>query len=353
MTVHDQLLGRRRPVEQRASREKKEAGRSQAVNIGPDVDVVAVDRLFGREVVDRSQEHPAVVELGHPVALVEKEPGQAQVEELDRPRTVEEQVARLDIAVDHPHLEGVLEPVGRLANAVGGSGDRHRPGGSDHAVQVVAVDVFGDQEVETVGRVEVVDRHDVGMSKPGRSSGLSMESSQRRGVFRLRGRQHLQRHQPLHRDVFAEKYRRHLPGTDSFQYLVFAGEAEVPPTILEQLLGLEFRQQTLDHHLPGHRHRIARQFAIRRVLLQECAEGLGFDQGALANAIEKGIDLRGQVHRRLRPSVTWRCSTRAAEIGTNSTSSGDHALDRSRHISRSDRTMIRKRIQPCNTCFLC
>ena len=80
---------------------------------------VAVEGLLGGQVVGRAED-VLVVLLGEDVVLVVEEAGQAHVEDLDDAVAVDEDVARLDVAVDQAgRLVGVLQAEGRLADVVG------------------------------------------------------------------------------------------------------------------------------------------------------------------------------------------------------------------------------------------
>ena len=101
--------------------------------------------------------------------------GQAEVEHLDHgPVAVasEHQVARLDVAMDHAMVVGVLKPLRRLVHVVAGMGHRQRPAGCDQPGQVESLDVLHRQHealTEAKGRVG---RDDVGVVKLGRIADL-------------------------------------------------------------------------------------------------------------------------------------------------------------------------------------
>ena len=97
--VPDQLLGHRAFVERGLSRQAEIERGAEAVDVGPDVHAVAVERLFRSEVVGGAQ-HALVVFLGEDVFFVVEEASQAHVEDLDDAVAVDEDVARLDVAVD-------------------------------------------------------------------------------------------------------------------------------------------------------------------------------------------------------------------------------------------------------------
>ena len=94
--------------------------------------------------------------------------GQAEVEDLDdRPVAVarEHQVARLDVAVNHALLVGVLQAQGRLLNEVAGVADGHRSAGLDHPGQVQAVDVLHGEDQALAAAKRGVGGDDVGVAK--------------------------------------------------------------------------------------------------------------------------------------------------------------------------------------------
>jgi hypothetical protein len=98
------------------------------------------------------------------VLVLERQPEIGQV----RPaQGIEQDVGRLDIAVDQPVSVGVMQCFGDPGDELGriperGTAPRH-PGR-----QVAPLDVVRDHEAEAVvGAPDIVDRHDVGMIQPG------------------------------------------------------------------------------------------------------------------------------------------------------------------------------------------
>src|SRR5262249_28287870 len=121
--VREQFLGDALARERGPAGEQIVEGRPEAVNVGADVYRVAVERLLRRQVVGRADDRVAGVVLGRVLGRVAVEAGQAEVEDLDRPRAVEQQVRRLDVAVDQPGAVDGLQAGRRLAGAVGSAGD--------------------------------------------------------------------------------------------------------------------------------------------------------------------------------------------------------------------------------------
>ena len=131
-----ELVGRGPAVERRPAGEQEVEGAPEAVDVGPHVHVGTVHRLLRGDIVGGAQDNMAFVLLRHRVPFaVREEPGQPQVENLDRTGAVEEQVAGLDVAVDPAGLMGVLQPLGRLPDVVAGAGHVHRAVALDDLVE--------------------------------------------------------------------------------------------------------------------------------------------------------------------------------------------------------------------------
>ena len=108
---------------------------AQAVDVGPQIDLVAVDGLLGRKIVGRA-EHVFVVGDGQRGLLVVREQGQAQVENLHHPLLIDQQVGGLHVAVNQAGIVGVLEALGGLGDVVAGHSQRQRPIVLDDVLQV-------------------------------------------------------------------------------------------------------------------------------------------------------------------------------------------------------------------------
>ena len=124
--VHQNSVDHRVGLVHRLAREQVEQRAAQAVDVGPGVGVAGVRRLLGRHVVDRAH-HLAALRQACPRWPACREfssmPGQAHVEDLHRALRVQQQVRRLDVAVDHALVVGVLQAPGRLEDVVDGLGD--------------------------------------------------------------------------------------------------------------------------------------------------------------------------------------------------------------------------------------
>ena len=112
--------------------------------------------------------------------------GQAEVGDPDGPLVVEQQVRRLDVAVDHPLAVGVGQRLGHLhadPRRLAGIGTSRGPSGSargrgsllEHGVEPAAGDVLHDVEMPPLVLADAEDRHDVGVVQPAGGLGLAAE----------------------------------------------------------------------------------------------------------------------------------------------------------------------------------
>ena len=138
----------------------------------------------GSDEVGRAQHLTLVRQppVGRPLAL---DLGQPEVEDLDHGAVAlagEHQVARLDVAVDHAVLVGVLQAQRRLVHVVAGLGHRQRPAGLDQLRQVESLDVLHRQDEALADAEGRVGRDDVGMMQLGRVADFGEEAIEpRRG----------------------------------------------------------------------------------------------------------------------------------------------------------------------------
>jgi hypothetical protein len=113
-------------------------------------------RLLGREVGGRA-EHLA--RLGH--LLLPGEAGDAEVADAQPVALVEQQVGRLDVAVDDARGVGGVEPGGRLAQPAQGALRLDLLAAAQHVGDRAAAHELHDHEGAPVVLGDVVDRHDV------------------------------------------------------------------------------------------------------------------------------------------------------------------------------------------------
>src|SRR5262245_595686 len=121
-----QLLYHARFLERSMASQQEVKRRSQAVNVGADIDGMAVDRLLGREIIGRPK-HVRIVFARQIIGTIVEEAGQTHIEDLDSAGAIEEQIARLDVAMYQAGLVGMLQAQGSLANVVRRAQGRQRP----------------------------------------------------------------------------------------------------------------------------------------------------------------------------------------------------------------------------------
>ena len=170
-----QPLGKRALGKRRMAGQKEIEGATQPINVGPRIDVMAVDGLFRREVVGRSQ-HVLIILHRQRGAVVVGESRQPEVENFKHVLLIDEKIGRLDVAMDQPVGMGMAESIGRLADVIGGGEIIHPPAALYRLLQVAAVDKLHHQVMVIAVVVDVVGPHDVGMVQRGGGAGLAMES---------------------------------------------------------------------------------------------------------------------------------------------------------------------------------
>ena len=91
----------------RVTRQQKVKRAAERIDVGPAVDRVAIQRLFGCEVVERAEDRAATFGVeGEPGSLPAQQ-HDSQVEDFHDPVAVEQKVGRLDVTVDQPGLRRV------------------------------------------------------------------------------------------------------------------------------------------------------------------------------------------------------------------------------------------------------
>ena len=139
-----------------------------------------LDGLLGGDVVGRA-EHLALVGQAAVDGSLAGHLGQAEVEHLDHrlvPIASQHQVARLDVAVDHAVLVGVLEAECRLVHEIAGVGHRQRAALLDELGQVVTLDVLHREDDALADPRRRVGGDDVGVIELRRGADLAEEPLQ-------------------------------------------------------------------------------------------------------------------------------------------------------------------------------
>ncbi len=179
-------LGPRPAAEGEPARRPLEEDDAEREDVGAVVERLA-PQLLRRHVGDRPGEvgvdrrrRPVVVpaeELGQG----QEDPGQAEVQDLERPRRVDHDVHGLEVAVDDaPGVgggDGVGQGHGDLEEAV-----ERDAAGLDELRQGLAVDELHGEEARSLGLVDGEDGDDVGMAQGGDGLGLALEEGPPLGV---------------------------------------------------------------------------------------------------------------------------------------------------------------------------
>ena len=214
--VGDQLADERVSLVHHVAAEQAIQRAAQAVDVGPGIGPLGVQGLLGGHVVDRSH-HFARRGQPVPLGIGRVEPGQAHVENLDRPPLVEQQVAGLDIAMDDPFGVGEGDAAGRLNRVVEGLSQRQPAPLFDQRRQIGPFDVLHHEEVRAGGFVRVKRGDDVRMDQAGGRFHLALKSLDSGFVLEGFCREHLQSHHPLHPPMLGLKNMAHAPRTDLAQ----------------------------------------------------------------------------------------------------------------------------------------
>ena len=158
-------------VERQGSRQRLEEQAAERVLVGPAVEHVAAD-LLGRDVVDGAQPLPVGgAALGGPL-------GQAEVGEVAVLATVllvDEDVRRLDVAMDEAAAVGGVERIGDLRCDRDRTSRIQRAFATEQCLQVRPDDEAHRDEQAPVCLTRLVDRNHVGVVEPCREPGLAKQ----------------------------------------------------------------------------------------------------------------------------------------------------------------------------------
>ena len=192
---------------------------AERVDVGLPVDVVA-ERLLGRDVVRRA-EHAAVG--GQPLLL--QRAGDAEVGDLGGALLVDEDVLRLDVAVDDAARVRGAERAGDLDRVGDRLVDRQAPHAADPLLERLALDVLEDDVGPAVLLARVDHADDVRVVELGDGARLAPEALELVGVRRDLAVHELDRDLALERRVERAIDRRHPTGADLGVEAVAAVEA--------------------------------------------------------------------------------------------------------------------------------
>ena len=191
---------------------------AERVLVGAAVELVAAD-LLGRHVVDGAHELP-VGGVGAVAGVREPEVGEVGV--IAVALLVEQDVARLDVAVHQPAPVGGVERFGDLRGDGDGPLGAERSAGSQQGLEVGAVDVAHRDEQPAIDLAGVVDGDDVRVVEARRQPRLVQEPLAEALVLREALGQHLERHRAAQTHVAREVDLAHAAPSDPLPDLVDA-----------------------------------------------------------------------------------------------------------------------------------
>ena len=171
-------------------------GETEGVDIGPAIDRVA-QSLFGRRVAGRS--HGGARRLGQ--GRFGQGPGQSEVGHPEASVLVEDEVGRLDVAVDETAAVGIGQGLGRLDTDGRRLGHRDPAAVVEKVAERAAAQVLENEEGTTVVLAPVVDGEDVRMGQLGGRLSLVAEATEEGLVAGQAGVEDLDGHPALKDDV--------------------------------------------------------------------------------------------------------------------------------------------------------
>ena len=188
---------------------------AERVEVAPAVDLLA-GRLLGRHVVDRPDGDP-VGRRERAVGVGLHQDAEAEVEHLDGPVVREQEVRRLDVAVDDPLAVGVGQPQGRLAGVVGHVHRGHRPAGPEPLAEALAGDELHDDIEDLADLVGVERPDDVRVVEHPDEFHLALEAGDDAGVRDDLGGDDLERDRPAHQLMLGLVDPAHRPRADPIE----------------------------------------------------------------------------------------------------------------------------------------
>ncbi len=195
-------LERRIALEGRMAGQHVITGDAQRVDVGTAIHRLAFD-LLGAHVQRRTHRHAALRQVeGRTIAGQAAD--QTEVGDLDLALARQQDVLRLDVAVDDAQLAGPLQRRRHLAENAQRQQHVGRTLLEQEFAQVAALDVFQGHVRHTVGLADGVDLDDVGVGGLGDGGGLGLEALQGGGVGRQLRPKDLQGDLALQRDLFGE-----------------------------------------------------------------------------------------------------------------------------------------------------
>ena len=218
------------------AREQEVHRATQAVKIGPVIDVVAVEQLFGGDVIDGANHVFVVGQRDRFFVVLIDNAGHAEVQNFDLAFVSYQQVGRFDVAVNHAPVMGVLQAVAGLADITGDVSKRQLAFAFDQLLQFQADHIFHDQVVIGPVLVHIVSTHNVGVVERSGGAGSLCETSQKGGIFQQGWGQNFDGHATIQLSVFGQINGPPTTFAQDAEQFVFPqekpGEAATPQLIV-------------------------------------------------------------------------------------------------------------------------
>ena len=207
MRVHLHQLGR--PIEGDVPGESLVEHAPEGVDVGRSRTPAALDAL-GRGVVDRAHQHAGPCHRGSAAGPAgDAEVGQVDVLVILVLATRDEDVRRLDVAVDEAATVGGGESRCHRPQQLHGAFGRQAAARGDQLAQVGSIDPTHDQVQRTLEVAGLVDRNHIGVLDRGGDLRLALEAFPERFVLGELGRNRLDGDRPLQRDLRRSVYDSH------------------------------------------------------------------------------------------------------------------------------------------------
>jgi hypothetical protein len=206
------LVGNRHralPGERRLAAQELVQDDAQRVHVGAGVRRYALG-LLGAEVGGGADDRPGACQL---LGVVEGT-GDAKVHHLHAAVGGQQDVARLDVAVEHAGMVGDGECGGRLGGDLGSSACQQRAFGAADVAQGPPLDELHHHVVGLAVLAPVEDRHDVGVAEVGGGLGLAAEPGDEGVVLGELRVEDLDRHLPPEEGVFGGEHVGHAAAGD-------------------------------------------------------------------------------------------------------------------------------------------
>src|SRR5262249_31332161 len=150
-------------------------GAAERVDIAADINLARLEGLLGRDVIERSQGDAG---LGQPIVGVwSQAAGQAHVHELSTSRSGDDNVGRLDVAVDDTALRRVGQSCCNLEEKMDSFGNRQLTTAIEDGTQVLAFNELEGDEVQPLVLTAEEDAGDVLVVELGGRTGFLVETA--------------------------------------------------------------------------------------------------------------------------------------------------------------------------------